>query len=204
MKPINWIRSHALNHHLFKLLLWWFWKWRFSFGFPHGSLLAVTWESFNALLQTARSFSAQRNGITRIQPNASLFQRYVHSYEWPECIYSRENHKHVEMLQKLKCFQNYIFSVRNLSNFPSLEEMVNDEESLIPSVCKEIVDHLKTLSKSFHGYFGGGELETSAEWIINPYSFNLNRSDDEVLKEDLIELRTNPVLEMQFESKTLE
>ena len=29
-------------------------------------------------------------------------------------------------------------------------------------------------------------------------------SDDEELKDDLIELRTNRVLEMQFESKTLE
>ena len=40
---------------------------------------------------------------------------------------------------------------------------------------------------------------------MNPYSYNLQKmSDDEELKEDLIELRTNRALEMQFESKTLE
>lgn len=100
--------------------------------------------------------------------------------------------------------KNYIFSVRNFSNFPSLEEMVDNKKSLFPRVREEIVDHLEILSKSFDEYFGGGELETSEEWIINLYSFNLDKLDDEVLKEDLIELRTNPVLEMQFESKTLE
>ncbi|CAM1323965.1 ZBED8 (predicted) [Pycnogonum litorale] len=93
----------------------------------------------------------------------------------------------------------------NLSNFPTLEEMVDDNESVIPSVCEEIVAHLEILSKSFDGYFAAGKLETSEEWIMNPYSFNLdNMSDDGELKEDLIELCTNRVLEMQFESKTLE
>ena len=49
----------------------------------------------------------------------------------------------------------------NLSNFPSLVEMVDDDESLIPSVFEEIVDYLEILSKPFHGYFEGRELETS-------------------------------------------
>ena len=54
--------------------------------------------------------------------------------------------------------------------------MVDDDESLIPSVYEKIVDHLEILSKSFYGYFGGGELETSKKWIINPYFFNLDYS----------------------------
>ena len=62
----------------------------------------------------------------------------------------------------------------NLSNFSSLVEMVDDDESLILSVCEEIVDHLEILSRSFHGYFEGRELETSEKWIINLYFFNLN------------------------------
>lgn len=83
--------------------------------------------------------------------------------------------------------------------------MVGDNESVIPSVCEEIVDHLEKLSKSFDGYFGGGELEPSEKWIINPYSFNLdNMLDDEEVKEDLCELRTNRVLEMQFDTTSLE
>ena len=62
----------------------------------------------------------------------------------------------------------------NLSNFSSLVEMVNKDESLIPSVCEIILDHLEILSKSFHGYFEGRQLETYEKWIINPYFFNLN------------------------------
>ena len=52
--------------------------------------------------------------------------------------------------------------------------MVDNDESLIPSVCEETVDHLEILSKLFHGYFGGGKLETSEKWIINPYIFYLD------------------------------
>ena len=93
----------------------------------------------------------------------------------------------------------------NLSNFPSLEEIVDDDESIIPNVCEESVNHLKIPSRSFDGYFGGEELETSEKWIIDPYFFNLDyMSNDEKLKDDLIKLRINHVLEMQFESKTLE
>ena len=40
---------------------------------------------------------------------------------------------------------------------------------------------------------------------MNQYSFNLDKmSDDEELKEDVIELCSNHAPEMQFESKTLE
>ena len=44
----------------------------------------------------------------------------------------------------------------NLSNFSSLEEIVDDDESLIPYVCEESVDHLEIPSKLFDRYFGGG------------------------------------------------
>ena len=67
------------------------------------------------------------------------------------------------------------------------------------------MDHLEILSKLFDGYFGGGELEISQKWIINPYFFNLDyMTNDEKLKDDLIELRTNHVSKMQFQSKNLE
>ena len=45
---------------------------------------------------------------------------------------------------------------------------------------KKIVVHLEMLSKSFDEYFAAGELKISEEWIMNPYSYNLdNMSDDE-------------------------
>ena len=68
-----------------------------------------------------------------------------------------------------------------------------------------MINHLKILSKLFDEYFGVGELETSEEWIINSYSFNLSyMANNEKLKDNLIELCTNRLLKMQFESKTLE
>ena len=67
------------------------------------------------------------------------------------------------------------------------------------------MDQFEIPLKSFDRYFGGGELETSKKWIINLYFFNLDyMSNDEKLKKDFIELRTNHIFEMQFESKTLE
>lgn len=84
----------------------------------------------------------------------------------------------------------------NLSNVPSLEEIVDDKGSLIPTV-HEDVDYLKMLSKSFDGYFATGKLKISREWVMNPYAYNLdNMSDDDELKEDLIDLWTNHALEM--------
>ena len=82
--------------------------------------------------------------------------------------------------------------------------MVDDNGSIIPTVHEEIVAHSEMLSKSFDGYFAAGKLNISEEWIMNPYSYNLDMSDDEELEEDLIDLWTNRTFEMQFESKTLE
>ena len=75
--------------------------------------------------------------------------------------------------------KSYISGVDELKevifqNFFRLIEMVDDDESLISSVCEKIVNHLEILSKSFHGYFERRELETSEKWIINPYFFNLD------------------------------
>ena len=67
----------------------------------------------------------------------------------------------------------------NFSNFASLEEVTDEVESLITSVRKEIMNHWEILSKLFDGYFGVGELEISEQWIINPYSFNLDYIPDD-------------------------
>ena len=38
--------------------------------------------------------------------------------------------------------------------------MTDEDDSLIPSVREEIINHFERLSKSFNGYFVVGELET--------------------------------------------
>ena len=62
----------------------------------------------------------------------------------------------------------------NVANFQSFEEFVNEDESLIPSVREEIMNHSEILSKTFDGHFGEGKLETSEELVINLYTFHLN------------------------------
>ena len=57
-------------------------------------------------------------------------------------------------------------------------------------------------STSCNRYFDVGEMETSEQWIMNPYSYNLDKMpDDRELKEDLVKLRSNRAFEMQFASK---
>lgn len=77
----------------------------------------------------------------------------------------------------------------NLSNFPSLEEIFDNN----PSLCEKIVDHLEILTKLFDGNFKVSELKTSETDYKPLYSFNLdNMSNDEEL--NLLELYTNRVL----------
>ena len=80
----------------------------------------------------------------------------------------------------------------NLSNFPLLEEVTDEDKPLIPSLRKEIMNHLETLPKLFDEYFWLGVLETSEKMIISPYSFSFDNMSDYIsLKDKLIELYQN-------------
>ena len=47
------------------------------------------------------------------------------------------------------------------------------------------------LGNSFDGYFSDGELNAAQQRIINPFLFDLTTmSDDDNLKEDLIEIKS--------------
>ena len=60
--------------------------------------------------------------------------------------------------------------VGNLSNFPSLNEMLDENKSILPTAREEIMTYLEMLSKAFDEYFVAGELKTSGEWIMDPHS----------------------------------
>lgn len=221
LKIINYIRGRSLNHRLFKLFCE-------ELGSEHSILLFntdVRWLSRgNALM---RFFELRKEVQTFLKERDYDLAGDMESQEFNQMlaylsdIFSRMNDLNISMqgenvniltcCEKINSFkeklQLWCRRVRrgNLSNFSSLEEMVDKNECLIPSVSNEILDHLEILSKSLDGYFKGGELEISKTWIINPYSFNLdNMSDDDKLKDDILELRTNRILAMQFESDTLE
>ena len=62
---------------------------------------------------------------------------------------------------------------------------------LLQNVKHDIIAHLMMLGNSFNGYFSDGELNAAQQWIINPFIFDLTTmSDDDNLKEDLIEIKS--------------
>ncbi|XP_076314915.1 protein FAM200C-like [Tachypleus tridentatus] len=58
------------------------------------------------------------------------------------------------------------------------------------------------LRSSFEGYFSCGELQTYDNWILNPFMQNLE--DVSGIKEDLIDLRHNREIQMEFTNSQLE
>ncbi|XP_076308545.1 protein FAM200C-like [Tachypleus tridentatus] len=60
----------------------------------------------------------------------------------------------------------------------------------------------RMLRTSFEGYFSCGELQTYDNWILNPFMQNLE--DVSGIKEDLIDLRHNREIQMEFTNSQLE
>ena len=60
------------------------------------------------------------------------------------------------------------------------------------------------LGNSFNGYFSDGELNAAQQWIINPFLFDLTTmSDDDNLKEDLIQIKSFQKFQLLFEKSKL-
>ena len=77
----------------------------------------------------------------------------------------------------------------NVANLPSLNRIAKN--CLLQNVKHDIIAHLMMLGNSFNGYFSDGELNAAQQWIINPFVFDLTTmSDDDNLKEDLIEIKS--------------
>ena len=69
----------------------------------------------------------------------------------------------------------------------------------------ETSQHLIMLAEAFDGYFSPGDLNTEEKWIIDPFLYNINDfSDDDPMKEELIELRADQALQMRHDPKSLE
>ena len=97
--------------------------------------------------------------------------------------------------EKLKAFKLKLslwssrIAKNNLANLPSLNRIAKN--CLLQNVKHDTIAHLMMLGNSFNGYFSDGELNAAQQWIINPFVFNLTTmSDDDNLKEDLIEIKS--------------
>ena len=99
--------------------------------------------------------------------------------------------------------------VGNYAKFPLLEDLILKDETrkesdIFISMRKQFCSHLDTLQTSFEGYFNLGSLKDEA-WIRNPFLIDLNSIDDEdPNKDDLIDLRANKLLQIEFNATSLE
>ncbi|XP_068245147.1 protein FAM200C-like [Palaemon carinicauda] len=93
----------------------------------------------------------------------------------------------------------------NLVNFPCLEETVTENSTLPPNFVAKNVEHMQLLCTSFDGYFSCGELQACNIWILNHFMQNLEDVDDDgSIKEDLIDMRHNSGIQMEFTNSQLD
>ena len=93
----------------------------------------------------------------------------------------------------------------NLVHFPSLQETLEESASLHPPLVSTIAEHLQILSIAFDGYFSCGEIQTCDYWIRHPFKVNLEEIDDNSdIMEDLIDMRNNTGIKMEFSDDSLE
>ncbi|XP_068201816.1 protein FAM200C-like [Palaemon carinicauda] len=98
----------------------------------------------------------------------------------------------------IKCIES-----GNFANFPSLDEAASAEEEL--PILSEVKEHLQELIQSFQGYFHLEEGSVAQRWIRDPFLFNLDSMDDnDIMKDDLVELQTNDRIRMEFEKMQLD
>ncbi|XP_045120470.1 protein ZBED8-like [Portunus trituberculatus] len=92
----------------------------------------------------------------------------------------------------------------NLVNFPCLEETVMENSNLPPDFFAKIVEYMQMLCTSFDGYFSCGEFQACNNWILNPFMQNLEDDDAGNIKEDLIDMRHNRGVQMEFTNSQLD
>ena len=91
----------------------------------------------------------------------------------------------------------------NLANLSSLNRIAKN--CLLQNVKHDIIAHLMMLGNFFDGYFSDGELNAAQQWIINPFLFDLTTmSDDDNLKENLIEIKSCQKFQLLFEKSKLD
>lgn len=93
----------------------------------------------------------------------------------------------------------------NFANFPMLEELItqSDGHTTSKTVQKEVSKHLETLQTSFEGYFSSESLEKET-WMRSPFLIDIDSiSDEDLIKDDLIDMRSKEVLKAEFHAKDL-
>ena len=65
--------------------------------------------------------------------------------------------------------------------------------------------HLEKLSESFDAYFSAGDITEVQRWIIDPFFFDIDSmSDNDLIKDNLIDIRVNKHSQVEFNNLDLE
>ena len=119
----------------------------------------------------------------------------------------------IDAMERLQAFQAKLLlwkrrlETDNFANFPTLEEVItqsriNNIETLSPSLRGNMCENLDRLHQSFKSYCPD-DLNFEL-WIRNPFLADLDAvCDDDLAKDDLIELRTMQMLRNDFNSKNV-
>lgn len=220
VKIVNAIRSRALHHRLFQ-------KFCEEVGQDHSVLLyhtEVRWLSRGRVL--SRVFELREEILHFFRDQENQLAEHFENEEFLQMLgYLADIFSHLNSLslslqgkglnivvasEKLDAFKGKLslwsrrIKIGNLSNFPLLDEIIGENGIPIPTVIAHIIEHLEQLQNSFAGYFSVGELQIKKTWIRDPFLFRLEDMDDnEVVKECLIELRSNQRMRMEFQEKEL-
>lgn len=224
VKIINFIRARALNHRLFKRLCQ-------EMGSQHEVLLYYTevrWLSRGQVLK--RLFELRVEVLLFLQDKGNSLYEYLESEDFVQGLaYLADIFGHLNEInlslqgpavtildasERLKGFVGKLplwkrrVEAGNFANFPMLEESLTQEDGntikIISKILqKEVSKHLETLQMSFEGYFTSAQLDKET-WVRSPFLIDIdNISDEDLIKDDLIDMRAKEVLKSEFHGKSL-
>ena len=224
IKVINFVRSRSLNHRIFKA----FCK---EMGAEYEMLLyhtEVRWLSRGQVLKRLFKLRTQVSLFLeeRENPLSEHFERkdFIHGLAYLADIFHHVNEinlsiqgREVTIMDASEILQAFLAKLpiwkkrveaNVLANFPMLEEVlyqdgVEIQNSVSTFLKRDICEHLETLQNSFKGYFylDGMKVEP---WIHNPFLSDINCIEDvDIAKDELIDLRTKNLLQLEFNSKSL-
>jgi len=225
VEAVNFIRSKALNHRLFKI----FCK---EVGAEHEVLLYYTnvrWLSRGRVFTRVMELRTEIAMFLKEKGNELCdefeTQHFILSLAYLADIFSQLNDLNVSIQgsevtimdagEKITAFQkklalwNRRVTQNNYANFPTLENLLTEEglSEMVPEwIQGEISKHLENLMDSFGDYFAEDhDVLQNGKWIRNPFSFNLDSMDDaDMKKDDLIDLQSKALLNQGFSNQNLD
>ena len=215
VEAVNFIRSRALNHCLFKAFC-------DEMGSEHSILLLhteVRWLSSGLILSRVFELRTEVEMFLRDR-NSKLCENFVDP-KFIACLgYLSEIFTHlnqvnkqlqgtsvtiVEASEKMTALQTKLdlwarrVHQNNIANFPNLNEVISESPGVSPGINEDITDHMNILKNHFTGYFSKDMIPTE-RWIIRPFATELSEiKDDSPVKDELINLQSSATLREEFE-----